>query len=64
MGLNSFRISIEWARIEPERKQWDQEVLDNYRRMLLSMREKGLEPIVTLNHLTLPTMGINTSTPI
>jgi beta-glucosidase len=54
IGLNCFRISLEWARIEPERNQWDQEVLDNYRRMLLCMREKGLEPIVTLNHLTLP----------
>ena len=54
IGLNCFRISLEWARIEPERKQWNQKVLDNYRRMLLSMREKGLEPIVTLNHLTLP----------
>jgi beta-glucosidase len=54
MGLNCFRISLEWARIEPERNQWDQEVLDNYRQMLLSMREKGLQPIVTLNHLTLP----------
>ena len=54
IGLNCFRISLEWARIEPERNQWDEEVLDNYRRMLLSMREKGLEPIVTLHHLTLP----------
>ena len=41
IGLNCFRISLEWARIEPERNQWDQEVIDNYRQMLLSMREKG-----------------------
>lgn len=54
LGLNAFRISLEWARIQPERKRWDQDVIDNYRQMLLSMRDKGLEPIVTLNHLTLP----------
>jgi beta-glucosidase len=54
LGLNSFRISLEWARIEPERDQWDQNAIDSYRKMLLSMRDKGLEPIVTLNHLTLP----------
>ena len=54
LGLNSFRISVEWARIEPERDQWDQNAIDNYRQMILSMRDKGLEPIVTLNHLTLP----------
>lgn len=54
LGLNSFRISLEWARIEPERNQWDQDAIDSYRQMLSSMRDKGLEPIVTLNHLTLP----------
>ena len=54
LGLNSFRISVEWARIEPERDQWDQNAIDNYRQMIMSMRDKGLEPIVTLNHLTLP----------
>ena len=54
LGLNSFRISLEWARIEPERDQWDKNAIDSYRQMLLSMRDKGLEPIVTLNHLTLP----------
>jgi beta-glucosidase len=54
LGLNSFRISLEWARIEPERNQWDQDAIENYRQMLVSMRDKGLEPIVTLNHLTLP----------
>jgi beta-glucosidase len=54
LGLNSFRISLEWARIEPERNQWDEEAIDSYRQMIVSMRDKGLEPIVTLNHLTLP----------
>jgi beta-glucosidase len=54
LGLNSFRISLEWARIEPQRNQWDQDAIDNYRQILSAMRDKGLEPIVTLHHLTLP----------
>lgn len=54
LGLNSFRISLEWARIEPERNQWNQEAVNNYKHMLQSMRDNDLEPIVTLNHLTLP----------
>ena len=54
IGLNSFRISLEWARIEPQRNQWDQDAIDNYRQILSSMRDQGLEPIVTLHHLTLP----------
>jgi len=54
IGLNAIRISLEWARIQPERTMWDQGAIDNYRQMLMSMQEMGLEPIVTLNHLTLP----------
>jgi beta-glucosidase len=54
LGLNCPRISLEWARIEPERKQWNQQAIYGYREMLSSMRDKDLEPIVTLNHLTLP----------
>jgi beta-glucosidase len=34
LGLNSFRISIEWARIEPEKNSWDQEAIDHYKEMI------------------------------
>lgn len=54
LGLNTFRISIEWARIEPERGQWDQEAIDHYKNMIRAMRESGLTPVISLNHVTLP----------
>jgi beta-glucosidase len=54
LGLNAFRISIEWARIEPEKDHWDQVAIDNYKEMIVAMREKNLIPIVSLNHATLP----------
>src|SRR5215469_3324760 len=54
LGLNSFRMSLEWARIEPERRQWNQRAIEHYKEMIRSIREHGLVPIVTLNHLTLP----------
>jgi beta-glucosidase len=54
LGMNAFRISLEWARIQPKKDQWNQEVLDHYKKMLNSMRNSGLIPIVTLNHFTLP----------
>jgi beta-glucosidase len=54
LGLNAFRISIEWARIEPKKDQWDQVAIDHYREMLLAMRERNLVPVVSLNHVTLP----------
>jgi beta-glucosidase len=54
MGLNSFRISLEWSRIESERGQWNQEVVNQYKIMIKNMQDRGLKPIITLNHLTLP----------
>jgi len=54
LGMNAFRIGIEWARIEPEKDQWDQQAIDHYRQMVRSMVEIGLTPVITLNHLTLP----------
>jgi len=54
MGLNSFRISLEWARIEPHKDQWNQTAIDHYKQMIQSMRDHGLTPVVTLQHMSLP----------
>ena len=54
LGLNTYRYSIEWARIEPEEGVIDQEAVDHYLAMTDRVREAGLTPFVTLNHFTLP----------
>jgi beta-glucosidase len=54
LGMNAFRISLEWSRIEPQSGEWDENALFHYREMIGSMKKRGLTPIVTLNHLTLP----------
>jgi beta-glucosidase len=54
LGLNTFRISIEWARVEPEKDQWDQAAIDHYKEMIKAMKERGLNPVISLNHVTLP----------
>lgn len=53
-GLNAYRFSIEWARIEPEKDRWSNAELDHYRRMIDTARNLGLEPVVTLHHFTSP----------
>ena len=53
-GLNSYRFSVEWARIEPERGHVSRAMLDHYRRMIDTCLEAGLEPVVTLMHFTVP----------
>jgi beta-glucosidase len=54
LGLNSYRFSIEWARIEPERGFVSRAEVDHYRRMVDTCHEFGIEPIVTLMHFTVP----------
>ena len=53
-GLNAYRFSVEWARIEPEPGEFSQATLQYYRRMCIACREAGIEPIVTLHHFTSP----------
>jgi len=54
MGQNSHRLSLEWSRIEPRPGEWDHGALDRYRQMLGALRDRGIEPMVTLHHFTLP----------
>lgn len=54
LGLNAFRFSLEWSRIEPEEGRFDDKALDHYRRIAATCREKGLTPAITFNHFTTP----------
>jgi beta-glucosidase len=54
LGLNCYRFSIEWARIEPERGHFSIAALDHYRRMLAACRENGVRPMITLYHFSSP----------
>jgi glycosyl hydrolase family 1 len=59
LGLNSYRFSIEWSRVQPKRPAENEpEFLESnlryYDEVFEEVRRRGLEPIVTLNHLTLP----------
>jgi beta-glucosidase len=54
LGLNAYRFSIEWARIEPEESEFSLAQLDHYRRMLAACHEHGVKPVVTLHHFTSP----------
>lgn len=53
-GLNAYRFSIEWARIQPEEGVFDEEQIEHYRKVIRCCRENGLEPVVTLFHFSSP----------
>lgn len=61
VGLNSFRLSIEWTRVQPTYQtgiahppKFDKQALDAYSDRLAACRRSGLEPLVTLHHFTHP----------
>jgi len=54
LGFNCHRIGIEWARIEPEEGLFSTAALDHYRRVLDACHARGLAPMVTYNHFTVP----------
>lgn len=54
LGMNAQRIGIEWARLEPQQGQRDAAAWARYREMITGIRERGMEPFVTLHHFTSP----------
>jgi beta-glucosidase len=54
LGHNVHRFSIEWSRIEPSEGKFDEKEIEHYRQVILALRERGIEPFVTLWHWTLP----------
>ena len=54
LGLNTYRFSLEWSRIEPEPGFYSRAALDHYRRMIESCLNRGVTPVVTYNHFTVP----------
>lgn len=53
-GLNAYRFSIEWARIEPDKGKFDESEVEHYQKVLKCCKENAVEPVVTLLHFTSP----------
>jgi len=54
LGHNAHRFSIEWARIEPEEGKFNHDEINHYREVIKALNERGLTPLITLWHFTLP----------
>jgi beta-glucosidase len=54
MGHNTFRFSVEWARIEPEEGEFSHAAIEHYRRVIEACRVAGMTPMMTLHHFTSP----------
>lgn len=54
MHLDSYRFSVEWARIEPQRDQIDQDALAHYDDFIDALLARGIRPMITLHHFSNP----------
>ncbi len=54
LNHNAHRLSVEWARIEPQKGNFSQTEIRHYIDVIDSLRMRGIEPIVTLHHFTNP----------
>ena len=54
LGLRHHRLSIDWARVEPEPGRHDTAAIAHYRDVLTAALDAGVEPWVCLHHFTLP----------
>ena len=54
MGVNTFRLSVEWARIEPEPGEYSEEALAHYDRIIDTIRGHGMTPMITMVHFVYP----------
>lgn len=53
-GLNTYRFSLEWARIERLEGQFNEDAIEHYRDVIRCCKANRIEPIVTLHHFSSP----------
>ncbi len=54
LGLDSYRFSIEWARIEPARDEIDEAALQHYSDFIDELLARGIQPLITVHHFSNP----------
>ncbi len=54
MGLQIYRMSVEWSRIQPTSDTFNIEAMNHYIDEIDYLLEKGIKPLVTLHHFSNP----------
>jgi beta-glucosidase len=54
LGLDTYRFSVEWARVEPDEGHFSDEALEHYQAITGYCLARGIAPAVTYNHFTAP----------
>lgn len=54
MGLKSYRFSVSWPRIMPEKGKVNEKGIAFYRNLVAELKNANIEPLVTLYHWDMP----------
>lgn len=54
IGLQLYRFSLSWPRLQPAEDAWNKKGFDFYRRLLDALSKAGITPLVTLHHWDVP----------
>ena len=54
IGVEYYRFSLEWSKIEPEKGIYNQDALDHYSEVISKLISKDITPVITLHHFTHP----------
>jgi len=54
MGIQCYRMGVEWSRIEPEEGVFDEEAIAHYRQEIAALVDAGIKPLLTLHHFNNP----------
>ncbi len=54
LGVNAYRFSLEWSRIQPRENEWNEEAISHYQDIINILLENNIEPMVTIHHFTHP----------
>ena len=54
MGIQCYRMGIEWSRVEPEDGVFDETAIAHYRDEIQALLDRGIRPLLTLHHFNNP----------
>jgi len=54
LGVNAYRFSLEWSRIQPRENAWDNQAVAHYQEIIDILIKSCIEPMVTIHHFTHP----------
>lgn len=54
LGVQSFRMGVDWGRVMPTATTFDEKAIEHYRTILQAVRARGMKVMLTLMHHSVP----------